>query len=174
MNDKRLMSVCMEMLGGKARDAILFAEITAFYANTKVRHRGCDVIIQTDQQLADRTGLSLPQVRRAKKYLLDNGYIQTVVKKSRTYHGGNNATHIHVPDTVMQLLKDIQKRHVQICTTGTEQNCITRIIPECTLPLYIEKIKSKGLPPKTGKIFTQQESKGIVDDEQTLNMLKGL
>ena len=162
----RTISTCMALTGREQSAAIMLSEIVAFIPHTKDWHGEHQAITQTDEDLAERTGLSIYQARRAKRFLSKNGFICTAVKKSK-YHKGNTATVIWLPEQVAVLMEKMRAGHVQIRSTGTEQNRIGHTVQGCTLALYTEeKGKGKATPP----IVKEQNFKE--HDEKQLAQIK--
>lgn len=155
---KRPLAVAMAMTCRDQNPAILLFSIWDFFRHAK--GKGQVVIIQTDKQLSERSGLSLDQVKRAKPLLKEWGYIKTHVEKSPKFHQGSTVTHIRIPDEVMTLMEKLVRADMQICATGNEQNCIGQFVQGCTLPLYIGEV-SKG----ETEFFHKQEE-GNDDHEQ--------
>ena len=141
------LAVAMAITNKNERAAMLFYDLWDYSLNSAKKNQGQKELILSDKQLGERTGLSFDQVRREKKFLVDNGYIKKRVKKDPKYHGNKTTTHIHIPDEVMALVEKMKYGTAQICTVEIEQNHISEIVQGCTLPIYIkEQSKSKAIP----------------------------
>jgi hypothetical protein len=168
---KQPLSVAMALTGKNQSAAILFFDLWSFFSHSTVQDGGKNVLILSDDQLSERTGLSFDQARRAKAFLQKNGFIETWVKKDGKYHGGKTTTHIHIPDAVMTLVENAIRGTVQICTVGNAQNCIDGFVQKCALPLYIEQVSGnqKILEPYEKKEGLEENKK-----QQQLAELKEL
>jgi hypothetical protein len=161
---RRPIAAAMSLTCGKQNEAILFSEVWDFFIRSHAVASGKKVIIQTDDQLCYRTGLSFDQIRRAKRELVSWGYFQTWQAISHQYHHGLTVTHIHLPDALVQLMTELVMGATQICTTGTAQNCIGDIVQGCPLPLYIREVSK-------GKI-SSLSPEVVLNEQQQLDHLK--
>ncbi len=162
---RRPLAVAMSLTCGKQNEAMLLSEVWDFFIRSKATANGKKVVVQTDEQLCYRTGLSFDQTRRAKRRLILWGYFQAWQAASYQYHQGLIVTHIHLPEQVVKLMNDLLTGTAQICTTGIEQNCIAQIVQGCPLPLYIEEVsKNKAKQPPGFSI--------LIDEQKQLDELK--
>lgn len=159
------LSVAMSLTSGKQNEAMLLFAVWDFFQYSKEFSKGMKVIIQTDDQLCQRTCLSFDKLTRAKRRLKKWKYLRTWVQESGKFHHGMTVTHIHIPAEVMILMENLIKGTMQICTSGTEQNRIGRYVQDCPLALYIEEIsKSKWkAAPAEEQDFGQQQEQQVAE-----------
>lgn len=143
------IAAAMKLTNGNSNDAILLFDIWNFFPHSKAKRKNRKVIVLTDQQLCERTGLTLSQIRRAKRRLVETGLIEAEQGISANYHGGRNVTHIHIPEEVL--------RRMAALIIGAEQKCLSPLVhskpsqalQKCATLLIKEENKSEasaGLP----------------------------
>ncbi len=167
------LAAAMALTKGNKSAAMLLFDLYRFLPYSRREFQGRPELVLTDESLSARTGLSFDQVRRAKKFLIINGYLDTRVKKCPAYHQGNTVTHIQIPLDVMSLMDRVIQGKVQICTTGHELNGIARAVHGCTLALYIEeKRKNKGetIPAMLGQECCSNEQQQLEELKKGLGL----